>query len=279
MGGVGGAPLPEFCLVLSSGEGSWEMFHEIRSPIAIAFHSTGGPQRKTEIVVLGSGFEERNAVLAGSRSPLPCRLWRQDAGRCARGHRFLRGAAGAALRFPLQGFFRLQILSARRCGLADGSSAGHRRRHDDSVPTGEDLYLRPVGLDAHDQKTCRRNAAHRGRGNRSDQRLHTRYHHRPCHLRRRASVRRCDHRRFRIRSADALRHRFAFHQPRQFRSGRNPLHPLGGGAVAEKIDLPLAGRSASETSRVGVVCAASPERKRSGVASSPRGGGYWRSSP
>lgn len=43
------------------------MFHEIRFPTAIAFHSTGGPQRKTEIVVLGSGFEERNAVWAGSR--------------------------------------------------------------------------------------------------------------------------------------------------------------------------------------------------------------------
>ena len=43
------------------------MFHEIRFPTAIAFHSTGGPERKTEIVVLGSGFEERNAVWAGSR--------------------------------------------------------------------------------------------------------------------------------------------------------------------------------------------------------------------
>jgi len=42
-------------------------FHEIRFPTAIAFHSSGGPQRKTEIVTLGSGFEERNAVWANSR--------------------------------------------------------------------------------------------------------------------------------------------------------------------------------------------------------------------
>jgi len=42
-------------------------FHEIRFPTAIAFHSTGGPERKTEIVVLGSGFEERNGVWANSR--------------------------------------------------------------------------------------------------------------------------------------------------------------------------------------------------------------------
>jgi len=43
------------------------MFHEIRFPTPIAFHSSGGPERKTEVVSLGSGFEERNAVWAGSR--------------------------------------------------------------------------------------------------------------------------------------------------------------------------------------------------------------------
>ena len=43
------------------------IFHDIRFPTAIAFHSTGGPERKTEIVALGSGFEERNAVWANSR--------------------------------------------------------------------------------------------------------------------------------------------------------------------------------------------------------------------
>ena len=43
------------------------MFHEIRFPTSIAFHSTGGPERKTEIVTLGSGYEERNGVWAASR--------------------------------------------------------------------------------------------------------------------------------------------------------------------------------------------------------------------
>ena len=43
------------------------MFHEIRFPTAIALHSTAGPERKTEIVTLGSGYEERNAVWANSR--------------------------------------------------------------------------------------------------------------------------------------------------------------------------------------------------------------------
>lgn len=42
-------------------------FHDVSFPLPVAFHSTGGPVRKTEIVALGSGHEERNAVWAGSR--------------------------------------------------------------------------------------------------------------------------------------------------------------------------------------------------------------------
>lgn len=36
-------------------------FHEIRFPTSIALESRGGPARKTEIVTLGSGREQRNA--------------------------------------------------------------------------------------------------------------------------------------------------------------------------------------------------------------------------
>ncbi len=42
-------------------------FHDVSFPLPVAFHSAGGPVRKTEIVALGSGHEERNAVWAGSR--------------------------------------------------------------------------------------------------------------------------------------------------------------------------------------------------------------------
>jgi len=42
-------------------------FHEILFPLAVAFGATGGPERRTEIVVLGSGHEERNARWADSR--------------------------------------------------------------------------------------------------------------------------------------------------------------------------------------------------------------------
>lgn len=43
------------------------MFHDVRFPIAISRASTGGPERRTDVVVLGSGAEERNARWANSR--------------------------------------------------------------------------------------------------------------------------------------------------------------------------------------------------------------------
>jgi uncharacterized protein (TIGR02217 family) len=42
-------------------------FHEIRFPTAISLGSSGGPERRTDIVVLGSGHEERNSRWAHSR--------------------------------------------------------------------------------------------------------------------------------------------------------------------------------------------------------------------
>ena len=42
-------------------------FHEIRFPLAIGFGASGGPERRTEIVTLGSGHEERNSPWAMSR--------------------------------------------------------------------------------------------------------------------------------------------------------------------------------------------------------------------
>ena len=42
-------------------------FHEMRFPTEIARGAQGGPERRTDVVVLGSGFEERNARWADSR--------------------------------------------------------------------------------------------------------------------------------------------------------------------------------------------------------------------
>lgn len=42
-------------------------FHEVLFPLDIALKSAGGPERRTDIVTLGSGREERNARWARSR--------------------------------------------------------------------------------------------------------------------------------------------------------------------------------------------------------------------
>lgn len=42
-------------------------FHEIRFPASLSFGSLGGPQRKTDVVTLANGFEERNTPWAHSR--------------------------------------------------------------------------------------------------------------------------------------------------------------------------------------------------------------------
>src|ERR1700758_460703 len=42
-------------------------FHEVLFPLDIALKSAGGPERKTDVVILGSGREERNARWANSR--------------------------------------------------------------------------------------------------------------------------------------------------------------------------------------------------------------------
>lgn len=42
-------------------------FHEIRFPTDLSRGATGGPERRTEIVALASGFEERNTPWAHSR--------------------------------------------------------------------------------------------------------------------------------------------------------------------------------------------------------------------
>lgn len=42
-------------------------FHEIRFPASLSFGAIGGPERRTDIVTLANGFEERNTPWAHSR--------------------------------------------------------------------------------------------------------------------------------------------------------------------------------------------------------------------
>jgi len=57
-------------------------FHEVVFPLDIALKSSGGPERRTDVVTLGSGREERNARWAHSRR-------RYDAGYGVKTHQAL----------------------------------------------------------------------------------------------------------------------------------------------------------------------------------------------
>lgn len=43
------------------------MFHEVRFPASLSFGSVGGPERRTNVVTLANGFEERNTPWRHSR--------------------------------------------------------------------------------------------------------------------------------------------------------------------------------------------------------------------
>ena len=103
-------------------------FHEVRFPAGDLARRHGGPERRTEIVVLGSGAEERNSRWADSQAQLQRGLRRQARRRSPRGDRLLRGAARAALR-----------LSLARTGPTTNLRAGRRRRAplDQAIGTGD----------------------------------------------------------------------------------------------------------------------------------------------
>lgn len=42
-------------------------FHDVRFPASLSFGSVGGPERRTEVIALTNGFEERNTPWAHSR--------------------------------------------------------------------------------------------------------------------------------------------------------------------------------------------------------------------
>lgn len=54
-------------------------FHEIRFPEALSFGAQGGPERRTEVVTLANGYEERNTPWAQSRRRFDAGVGLRDA--------------------------------------------------------------------------------------------------------------------------------------------------------------------------------------------------------
>lgn len=85
-------------------------FHDVRFPARIAFGASGGPERRTEIVTLGSGREERNSPWAHSR-----RRWDAGGGIATLDALAEATAFFEARRGPLHGFRFRDPLDHKSC--------------------------------------------------------------------------------------------------------------------------------------------------------------------
>lgn len=88
-------------------------FHEVLFPLAIAFGARGGPERRTDVVVMASGREERNARWAHARR-------RYDVGSAVRGLSDLEAVLAffEERRGRLYGFRWRDRLDWKSCALA-----------------------------------------------------------------------------------------------------------------------------------------------------------------
>ncbi len=125
-------------------------FHEIRFPANLSFGSVGGPERRTEVVTLQNGHEERNTPWAHSRR-------RYDAGVGLRSLDDVEAliAFFEARRGRLHGFRWKDWSDYRSClpsrapsaldqtiGTGDGVTAVFRLQK--TYRSGEQVYVRPV---------------------------------------------------------------------------------------------------------------------------------------
>jgi uncharacterized protein (TIGR02217 family) len=125
-------------------------FHEVRFPASLSFGSVGGPERRTEIVTLVNGFEERNTPWAHSRR-------RYDAGLGLRSLEDVEAliAFFEARQGQLYGFRWKDWADYRSCPASAtvseldqliGSGDGLRTGFDlvKTYRSGEQVYVRPI---------------------------------------------------------------------------------------------------------------------------------------
>ena len=205
------------------------MFHETRFPTAISRAAHGGPERRTDVVVLGSGAEERNARWANSRRSY-------NAGYGVKSLDDLHAVIAffEERRGRLHGFRWRDPTDWKSCppegtptaldqaiGTGDGTTAAFQLTktygsafnpwtRDIKKPVAGTVLVAVAGVDA--------DTRHR---------LHRRHRHRPRRLPARPHPRRRrrHHRRLRVRRARPLRHRQARDQHPRLPPRRHPLHP------------------------------------------------------
>lgn len=125
-------------------------FHEIRFPPNLSFGSSGGPERRTEIVPLASGHEERNTPWAHSRRRYDAGVGLRSLDDVARLIAFFEARRGQLHGFRWKDWsdFRSCLPSERvryedqRIGVGDGFRRDFRLvKH---YRSGDHAYARPI---------------------------------------------------------------------------------------------------------------------------------------
>ena len=146
-------------------------FHEVRFPDDISRGARGGPERRTQVVELASGDEERNASWADSRRRYDAAYGIRRADDLAAVIAFFEARNGRlhGFRWKDWGDYKSGLPSTpvtpidQVLGTGDGD--------DDGVPAGEALRERRAGLGAADREAGGRHGAGRARRRRGGLRL------------------------------------------------------------------------------------------------------------
>ena len=125
-------------------------FHEVRVPAALSVGSSGGPERRTEIVALNNGFEERNSPWAHSRRHYDAGLGVRSLDDLADVIAFFEARHGQLYGFRWKDWtdFKSGLPSApigafdQKLGLGDGKRKAFALTK--SYVSGEQSYLRPI---------------------------------------------------------------------------------------------------------------------------------------
>ncbi|MBS0124250.1 DUF2460 domain-containing protein [Thetidibacter halocola] len=125
-------------------------FHEVRFPTDLSFGSVGGPERRTDIVQLTSGYEERNTPWAHSRRRYDAGLGLRSLDDVAELVAFFEARRGQMFGFRWKDWSDFKSCPPSQApgatdqviGQGDGTTTGFALAK--TYASGEAAYLRPI---------------------------------------------------------------------------------------------------------------------------------------
>ena len=219
-------------------------FHEVRFPAALSVGSSGGPERRTEIVALSNGFEERNSPWAHSRRRYDAGLGVRSLDDLAELIAFFEARHGQLYGFRWKDWtdFKSCAPSATPAPI-DQRIGNGRREHGafalgKTYASGAQAYVRPIAKPVAGTVRVAVGGVPLAPGRAS--RSITRPAGAPGDG---AGCGGAGDRGVRVRRSGAVRHRPDHHQPRRVRRGRDPVDPGRRGAgLMRAIDPELQAR-------------------------------------